>query len=124
MWGQAAWVTVCYPHATLEPLLPRLSGTAWYSQTEGQVEMRSGRDEVEEALSPVGIPLTATLGSAELAIDALANLRPGDVIRFDERIDQPVVISIMDQARAWALPGKVGDRLALRLVSPLQPLEA
>jgi flagellar motor switch protein FliM len=58
----------------------------------------------------------------ELSVDELASLKPGDVIRFGERADHPVRLSVMDQAMAWAAPGKVGDRVALRLLTPLQQL--
>ena len=69
------------------------------------------------------IPVAATFGAVDLPVEALAELRPGDVIRLDERVDEPVLLSIEDQVRAWAIPGRVGDRLALELVAPLHPVE-
>jgi flagellar motor switch protein FliM len=60
----------------------------------------------------------------DIPVEALSELRPGDVIRFDERFDEPVLVAVSDQAQAWAVPGRVGDRIALRLVSPLVPMEA
>ena len=54
----------------------------------------------------------------------ISELRPGDVIRFDEHFDEPVLLAVSDQAQAWAIPGRVGDRVALRLVTPLVPMEA
>jgi flagellar motor switch protein FliM len=58
----------------------------------------------------------------DLTVDELAGLKPGDIIRFAERIDQPVRLSVMDQAMAWAEPGRVGDHVAMRLLTPLQQM--
>jgi flagellar motor switch protein FliM len=122
--GQTAPMTICYPYATLEPLLPRLSSTMWYAQRR-QVAGSSGvRDILENEVRSVEISLAASFHSIDIPVEALTELRAGDVIRFDERFDEPVQISVSDQAQAWAIPGRVGDRVALRLVSPLQPMEA
>lgn len=118
---QASSMSICLPYATLEPVLPRLSATAWYAQTDrGQDGL--GRTEIASTLQSVEVPLTAILGGVELSVDELAGLKPGDVIRFGERADHPVRLSVMDQAMAWAVPGRVGDRIALRLLTPLQQL--
>jgi flagellar motor switch protein FliM len=122
--GQTAPLTLCYPHATLEPLLPRLSATAWYAQSDHATDRASDEAGLAAALQTVEIPVAATLGGAELSIDDLVGLQPGDVIRFDDRVDQPIRLSVMDEARAWAVPGRVGDRIALRVVSPLQLVES
>ncbi len=123
--GQTAPMTICYPYATLEPVLPRLAATMWYSQRRQAAQGASSvRDILEAELLAVEIPVTASLRSVDIPVEALTELQPGDVIRFDEHFDEPVLIAISDQAQAWAIPGRVGDRIALRLVTPLQPMEA
>jgi flagellar motor switch protein FliM len=122
--GQTAPMTICYPYATLEPLLPRLAATMWYSQRRLAGANSSVRDVIESEIRAVEIPVAASFRAVEIPVEALAELRPGDVIRFDEHFDEPVLIAVSDQAQAWAIPGRVGDRVALRLVTPLQPMEA
>jgi len=122
--GQTAPMTICYPYATLEPLLPRLAATMWYSQRRQIAGSSSAREVLETEIRAVEIPIAASFRAIDIPVEALTELCPGDVIRFDEHFDEPVLISISDQAQAWAIPGRVGDRVALRLVSPLQPMEA
>jgi flagellar motor switch protein FliM len=122
--GQTAPVTLCYPHASLEALMPRLSASAWYAQPDPSSDTGAGRALLSAALRAVDIPVTAVLGSVALSVEALIGLQPGDTIRFEERAVAPVLLSVMDQARAWAQPGRVGDRMALRVVSPLEKVEA
>jgi flagellar motor switch protein FliM len=122
--GQTTPLTLCYPHASIESLMPRLSATAWYAQPDKSTDAGAGRAELSAALRGVDIPVTAVLGSIELSVEALIGLQPGDTIRLEERAGAPVLLSVMDQARAWAQPGRVGDRVALRVVSPLEKVEA
>jgi flagellar motor switch protein FliM len=122
--GASAPLTICLPHQTLEPILDRLSATAWYAQPERGVADGSRRDELTASLQQVNVPLTAILGDVELSVGELVDLQVGDVIRLADRAADPIRLTVMDQAAAWARPGRVGDRLALRLISPLQPVEA
>lgn len=122
--GQTGSLSICYPFASLEPLLPRLAATMWYAQSRQTAAAADSRVLIEAAIQAVEIPISASFTAVELPVEALAELRPGDVIRFDERADDPILVTVADRARGWAVPGRVGERVALRLVTPLQSLEA
>jgi flagellar motor switch protein FliM len=122
--GHTATISVAYPHASLEPMLTRLSATAWYAQSDRRSSRPDQRSSITRVLDQVSVTARAVLGAVEIPIEVLANLQPGDVIRFDERSDDPIGVWISDQVRSWGVPGRVGDRLALRLVSPLALVEA
>jgi flagellar motor switch protein FliM len=122
--GQTAPMTICYPFASLEPLLPRLAATMWYAQRRQAAGNSSVRDVLEAEVRGVDVPISAAFRAVEIPVEALAELQPGDVIRFDERFDEPVLLNVADHAQAWAIPGRVGDRIALRLVTQLAPTEA
>jgi flagellar motor switch protein FliM len=122
--GQTAPMTVCYPFAALEPLLPRLAATMWYAQRRQASGDSSVREILEGEVRGVEIPISAAFRAVDIPVEALTDLQVGDVIRFDEHFDEPVLVAVSDQAQAWAIPGRIGDRIALRLVTPLQPTEA
>jgi flagellar motor switch protein FliM len=122
--GQTAPMTICYPYASIEPLLPRLAATMWYAQRRQLAGTAGVREILESEVRAVEIPISAKFRAVDIPVEALSELRPGDVIRFDEHFDEPVLIAVSDQAQAWAIPGRVGDRVALRLVTPLIPTEA
>jgi flagellar motor switch protein FliM len=122
--GQTAPMTVCYPYGCLEPLLPRLAATMWYAQRRQAAGDGVYRDQLEAEVQAVEIPISAAFRAVDIPVEALSELQPGDIIRFDEHFDEPVLITVSDQAQAWAIPGRVGDRIALRLVTPLVPTEA
>jgi flagellar motor switch protein FliM len=119
--GASAPISICMPYDSLEPVMAGLSTTQWFSTQKSSTDLGS-KAELTATLQNVEVPLTAILGGVELSVDELAGLKPGDVIRFGERADHPVRLTVMDQAMAWAAPGRVGDRVALRLLTPLQQL--
>jgi len=119
--GTSAPISICIPYDSLEAIMPRLSATTWYAAQKNTTDT-AAKAEITTTLQNVEVPLTAVLGGVELTVDELASLKPGDVIRFGERADHPVRLTVMDQAMAWAAPGRVGDHVALRLLTPLQQL--
>ncbi len=120
---QTAPLTLCYPHSSLETVINRLSAQAWYGGAPRAADHAANRADLAGILQRVSIPITAQLGAVELSVETLAGLKPGDTIRFGDSATSPISISIMNQARAWALPGRVGDRIALRIVTPLEHME-
>jgi flagellar motor switch protein FliM len=118
---QTAPVTLCIPYAMLEPVLPLLSATTVLGKPE-RAQDSAVRGDLEAGLQGVEIELTAILGGVEITVDQLVGLKPGDIIRFAERADDPVRLSVMDRAMAWGQPGRLGDHVALRILTPLQQL--
>jgi flagellar motor switch protein FliM len=121
--GQTAPIAVCYPHDALAPILPRLSATAWYGQRDRRDGQGGFAAELEDRLQRVEVPLAVVLGEVELSMAQLVALAPGDVIRLPERASAPVRISVMNQAHAWGQLGRRGERFAVRLLTPLEPVE-
>jgi flagellar motor switch protein FliM len=96
----------------------------WYAQRRQAAGDAGVRETLETEVRAVEVPISAAFRAVDIPVEALTTLQPGDVIRFDEHFDEPVLITVSDQAQAWAMPGRVGDRIALRLVTPLVPMEA
>ena len=49
-----------------------------------------------DTLSNIQFPVSAELRGTKAAMDDLLNLSPGDVLRLDHRVDQPIAVSIGD----------------------------
>lgn len=65
------------------------------------------------------LSLQAWAGNASVEIGELRTLAPGDVIRLDARIDQPLAVTVQGRdsgGRAWL--GRVESRRALQLAPP------
>lgn len=74
-------MTLCLPHLTLEPLLPKLSTQQWlYSMAKSDAPQQ---EKLKQNLDTVDVNVIAELGKATLSVSDLLNLQIGDVIGMD-----------------------------------------
>ena len=69
----------------------------------------------EESVREVPIQLRAEVGGVDLSLRRLAELRVGDTLLIDPVEAGPVLVRLEDTPRFRAMPGAVGNRLAIRL---------
>ena len=72
--------------------------------------------QVATRLGEVALELRALLGSAELTLDELTGLQPGDVIPLKRRVEEPLEIVIDGQTQFRARTGLAGQSIALEIV--------
>jgi flagellar motor switch protein FliM len=74
-------MTLCLPHLTLEPLLPKLSTQQWlYSMAKSDAPQQ---EKLKQNLDSVDVNVIAELGKATLSVSDLLNLQIGDVIGME-----------------------------------------
>lgn len=63
----------------------------------------------------IPVQMVVRLGSAELPVADLADLRVGDVILLDQKIDEPLVAAVAGKPLYRGWPGRVGSRQAIQI---------
>ncbi|HHX29583.1 MAG: flagellar motor switch protein FliM [Bacillota bacterium] len=115
--SQSGTVEFCLPYTLLEPVLPALSASRWFSRG-GNVEEDKGREEtVSEALEDIEVPLSCRLGGTVLAVQDLLSLEPGDTIDLSAPKDGYAIIYVFGKPKFLAKVGRIGTRLAARIVA-------
>ena len=114
--GQAGEATLCVPFASLQPVLDEVAAN---SLLAGRVE--ADAESVRHALAGRmgGAPVTISVSfpPVALALSDIVDLRPGDVVPLDHRVDAPLEVSVGGVARFAARPGRRGKRLACVITS-------
>jgi flagellar motor switch protein FliM len=114
--GQEGEATLCIPFAALQPVLDEVAGNALLA---GRVE--ADADAVRDALAGRmgGAPVTVSVSFPPvlLALSDIVDLRPGDVLPLDHRVDAPLEVSVGGVPRFTARPGRRGKRLACVITS-------
>jgi len=59
--------------------------------------------------------LRVTLGSTQLDSAEIDELRPGDLVLLDQRVREPVRLSVAGEEHFLVWPGKVGPRQAVQI---------
>lgn len=71
--------------------------------------------ELEHLVKQLPIEVVIRLGNRQLEMAQLANLKPGDVLVLDQRIDQPLVALVDGIPKYEGWPGKSGTRQAFQV---------
>lgn len=84
-------MSLCFPAITLEPILQILNQSVYSRSRDVPPEQTR---TLLDVLSGVRFPVAAELHGTKAAMDDLLNLSPGDVLRLDHRVDQPIAVSV------------------------------
>jgi flagellar motor switch protein FliM len=114
--GQAGEATLCVPFASLQPVLDDVAAN---SLSAGRVEAdaESVRDALAGRMGGAPVTVSVSFPPVALALSDIVDLRPGDVVPLDHRVDAPLEVSVGGVARFAARPGRRGKRLACVITS-------
>ena len=115
-------MAICYPSEAIAPVAPKLSVTSWYADTTGGAAA-GWRGRLEYAVGNAPVEVRATLGRAAIPVSEIIAIAPGDVIRLDQPSTGPILLTAANAAAARAVPGRSGERLAVRLIEGFRPQE-
>lgn len=115
-------MNVCLPFFTLESIMDRLNTKYWYSSMK-----ESGDANYEEALESlirhVDVPIKAVLGKSVVTVSDFVNLRRGDIIRLDSRVNTDMQVYVGNIFKFNALPGTEKKNYAVRVTSVVREEE-
>jgi flagellar motor switch protein FliM len=99
----------------LKPVANVLNPHAWIAGREEQQPDEVARERMRTSMNTIPLTVRAVLGSAELTIAELTNLRPGDVVQLDKLAKQELTVWVKDREYFYARAGTAGKRLALQI---------
>ena len=111
---QTGGISLCFPLTILEQILPRLAGTTLFDNRPGRAAPSTSKVQ-EQQLHPMRVPLRATLGTADIPVQDIANLQPGDVIVLDREAHEPLRVRVGNCEKFAAFPGTRGRKMALQI---------
>jgi len=111
---QTGGISLCFPLAVLEQILPKLTGQSLFDNRPGRPIVEEGKVKSEQLL-PMTIPVRAMLGSARIPAPDIANLRAGDVIVLTCQPEDPIRVMVGTNERFAASAGTRGRHMALQV---------
>lgn len=115
-------LNICFPYFVLEPVMPKLTGQSWLAQTKRRSQEDS-KQVIEERLHYTKIPLQVHLGQKEISLRQLLEMKPGDVLTLDTRLNDPLQIITREKVKFIAKPGTLGKRKAVKIVKVIDSEE-
>jgi len=97
-------INVCYPYIVLEPILTHLSQQFLFASS-GKGATKDTRTAILDTLKEVSLDVEVQLGEAELTFGEALDLKPGDVIKLNTKIDSELNVSVSDRVKFMCVPG-------------------
>jgi len=91
------------PHDELEELLLQ-------TETEPTSSVSEAKQKMSQRVLDIKVPITVEVGRTKVPVSRLAQLAPGDVLVFDQRIDDPLPLMVGDSVKFQGWLGRHGNR--------------
>jgi flagellar motor switch protein FliM len=107
-------MNLCFPTFALEPILAKLNmqNVGTLSITKHDAEWSN---MLKRQVTSTGVELVGVLGSTNLTLRELVELKPGDVIRTSIGENVEAQVQIGNKTRFWGRAGVNNGRLALKI---------
>ncbi len=80
----------------------------------------SARPKLEAIARQVPVEIAVGLGSVKIGVSQVAELRAGDVVIFDQRVNEPLTARVAGEKKFRVWPGRVGSRQAFQIDSLIE----
>ncbi len=108
-------LTVCYPYVSLEPVIMKLSAQNWTDSTKRK-NVEHDRIINSSNIGMVKTELAAVLLNTDIKLGEFLQLRIGDVVRSEKKINSPVEVYINKRRKYEARPGMSGKKRAIQII--------
>ena len=107
-------MSFCFPYLLLEPVSPRLSAQQWIASKSARSD-EGIADRLKGNLDKVNLKCSVNMGNTTLKVKDVIELKAGDIIRMDGRIEDGVEIMVENLPKFLANPGKAGKKYAVQV---------
>lgn len=115
-------INLCFPYPVLETVLPKLTPQYIFQHTN-VVSNEIGRNEILNKINPAELDFSVTLGTTSVLINDVLELKCGDVIKLDQKIDEKLQVHINNKKKFEAMPGKKNGKVCVKITNRYVPKE-
>ncbi len=117
-------INFCIPYLTIEPIISKLSSQFWFSSVRRNATTQY-LGTLKEKISTVDMDVVAEIGSINLPIRDVLGLRAGDIVKLsNNKVGDPLTLSVGDKKKYFCQPGVVGKKMAVQVTGKLEEEES
>lgn len=118
-------IELCLPYFTLEPIMQYLNVQTWASNGPGKRGTHRRQHphlNYKNSLRTVQMAVTAVCAKGQISTQQMANLRVGDTLILNTRVEDPAVIYVENQPLFFAQTGKTErEHYAVQILQTVPP---
>ncbi len=110
-------MNIGYPYFVLEPILQKLSTQTFFVNVKKVDE--DERKLLEKRIRSSKINFRAIFADTILSVREFLSLRRGDILQLEKPLDDELQIRVGNKPKYFAVPGKSGRKMAVRITRPI-----
>jgi flagellar motor switch protein FliM len=110
-------ITVCYPHASIEPIRDKLKNRFQGDKAEVDKEWQQ---YAEKKIRELTVDVNCTLGSAKINGKQLLHMKVNDVIPLDRKTTDMITVSVEGIPKFRGYPGACGSNKAVQIIEKIE----
>ncbi|MEA2031775.1 MAG: flagellar motor switch protein FliM [candidate division Zixibacteria bacterium] len=107
-------LTICYPYMALESIISKLSAQNWIDATKIR-SLDADKNVNRENLGLVDVDVSATLMETSLKMKDFLQLKIGDIVPSERKINEPLDIYVSKRKKFLGRPGLSGKKRAFQV---------
>ena len=115
-------LSLCFPYPVLEGVLSQLSNQHYF-QSKGIMASEEEKEVMIRKLNPSFLDVAVQFGTAEITAKELMDLKVGDVIKLDNKINEEVIVKINNEKKFFARPGTLKNSVCVRITDRYNALK-
>lgn len=115
--NQLGAMSICTPYTVVEPVASFFTSHMWLAQGQVVRSDERTRRRMEALIATAPLDISVQLGSTDVTVRQVMDLRVGDTIVLDQRAQRPLQIRVNQQHRFNGRPGMVGNRIGMTVTS-------
>lgn len=108
-------MNICFPYPVLETVLPKLTPQYIYQHTN-VVANEIGKNETLEKIKTAELEMQVILGSANIEINDVLDLKVDDVIKLDQKLNDELVACVNKKKKFYVVPGLIQNKVCVKLM--------
>ncbi len=115
---QTFMMNLCFPTFALEDTLARLNRQQinTSAMNKSSARIRENVSIIRQHMSNTSLPIVAELGNSTISLYDLLNLKVGDAIRLNNRINEEIEVRIAGRKKFAARPGSVEGKKSVKII--------
>lgn len=107
-------MSLCVPYLVLKPITTKLSAQKWFVSTNRK-HNPAYRKQLSAQIQHSKVECSVRLGNARLSIEDFLSLKPGDVVRLDQKTESELPLLISDTPKFEGRPALNGKKLVFHV---------
>lgn len=116
MGDASGMLSLCYPHLTVEPIIPKISGSRGVARRRLK-DVPEGPQWISSGIEESQLRVSVELGKAQLSLRDFLDLHEGDVVPLDRRADEPVAVRVGPKIKGLGRPALRGNHRVIQIES-------